>query len=102
MLPAYENSLFSLDLERIVFVSVVKKGCDSVVFKVLHAICPPPPQVIQESLLEVLDSLIRRHTEKKRINDKDGTIMENVVKVLNPSNSATEQLSANAACTLFK
>ena len=101
MLPAYENSLFSLDLERIVFVSVVKKGCDSVVFKVFHAVCPPP-QVIQESLLEVFDSLIQRHTEKKRITNKDGKIMENVVKVLNPFKSATEQLSANAACTLCK
>ena len=29
-------SIFSLDLERIVFVSVVKKGCDSVVFKSLQ------------------------------------------------------------------
>ena len=48
MLPAYENSLFSLDLERIVFVYVIKKGCDSVV---LHAVCPPP-KVIRESLLE--------------------------------------------------
>ena len=99
MFPAYENGLFSLDLERIVFVYVIKKGCDSVV---LHAVCPPP-KVIRESLLEVIDSFIRCHTEKKRITDKDGKIlMENVVKVLNPFKSATEQLSANAACTLCK
>ena len=90
MFPAYENGLFSLDLERIVFVYVIKKGCDSVV---LHAVCPPP-KVIRESLLEVIDSFIRCHTEKKRITDKDGKIlMENVVKVLNPFKSATEQLS---------
>ena len=37
-------------------VSIVKEGWDSVVFKVLHAVCPPP-QVSRESLLEVLDSL---------------------------------------------
>ena len=30
--------------------------------------------------------------------DKDWKIMKNVVKVLNPFKSATEQLSANAAC----
>ena len=83
MFPAYENGLFSLDLERIVFVYVIKKGCDSVV---LHAVCPPP-KVIRESLLEVIDSFIRCHTEKKRITDKDGKIlMENVVKVLILSN----------------
>ena len=62
----------------------------------------PPSQVIRESLLEVFDYFIRRHMEKNRITDKDGKIMKNVVKVLNPFKSATEQLSANAACTLCK
>ena len=40
----------------------------------------------------------KSHTEKKRISDKDWKILRNVVKVLNPFKSATEQLSANAAC----
>ena len=96
-----KTASFLLILKEVVFVSVVKEGSDSVVFKVLHAVCPPP-RIIRESLLEVLDSLIRRDTEKKRITDKNGKIMKNVVKVLNPFKSATEQLSANAACNICK
>ena len=42
----------------------------------------------------------KSHTEKKRISDKDWKIMKNVEKVLNPFKSATEQLSANAACII--
>ena len=94
MLPADENSLFSLDLERSGFCICCQGRCNSEAFKVLYAVCPPP-QVIRESLLEVLVSLIRRHTshtEKKRITDKDRNIMKNVVKILNPFESATEQL----------
>ena len=103
-----QNSLFSPNLERSGFCICCLGRCNSEVFKVLYAVCPPP-QVIRESLLEVLVFLIRRHTsltEKKRITDKDRNIMKNVVKILNPFESATEQLSANAAqgevCTLCK
>ena len=59
--------------------------------------------MLPESLLEVLVSLIRRHTshtEKKRITDKDRNIMKNFVKILNPFESATEQLSANAGSSV--
>ena len=73
-----KTASFLLVLKEVVFLSVVKEGCDSVVFKVLLAVCPSP-QVIRESLLEILDYLIRRHMEKKRIMDKDGKIMKNVV-----------------------
>ena len=92
-----QNSLFSLNLERSGFCICCQGRCNSEVFKVLYAVCPPP-QVIRESLLEVL--VVTRHTEKKRITDNDGKIMKNVVKVLNPFESATEQLSANAGSSV--
>ena len=46
---------FLLLLKEVAFGSDVKEGCNSVVFQVLHTVFPPP-QVIRESLLEVLDS----------------------------------------------
>ena len=67
-----KTASFLLLLKEVAFGSVVEEGCNSVLFQVLHTVFPPP-QVIRESLLEVLDS--------------------STVKVLNPFKSATFQKS---------